>query len=690
MRHSEFARDLVGLLYAIMAVASLGRNGTPTAAPQNSAFVKKLASSSKKTREKGVALLAKWLSARDPVVEADLKKLWKGLFYCMWHTDKAAAQADLARSFAALLQPLSLQGAAAFFAAFLVTIRREWAGLDRLRMDKFYDLIRQMVASILGYLDKHRWQDDAVQLFMQQLRHGTLLAGDNFAALGVNLHLADIYVDELLRHALQRGGALPPEHVPSLLDPFIGALAEASAMPLLRRVHLEVFGKVLHLQRVGAGPPAAVGGRSTPPSPLAAADLAPVAARLFELAAAPQTAARNRKLLYEVHGEFTRAARDRATASARVGGGAHGPESGGTPVGIDGGGHSFGLADGSEPSSLNGPLPGVQPAGRHVADVAAAAGAETEQVTEGASPGAAPQDGKKKKKRKKRKAAEGIVGESEGGKKPKAAEAGGSADSAEAEAPALPPVCTAGPSVLPSPLAQAAADNPWDDGGAAAPVRPDEDGLDGYTISRSALATLPDPPAGTGGSPPPAPPAPGPGGSGRSTVGEELSAEALSRVEQLLSRRLLASPPLDDLALHAEDLRPPASASPAGAGRRRPAAVEQRGCRTEPPRKRTRLVCFNLRGNQVFAKNGPVPPLPVRTPPSATPRGSALKKNVAPGPINARKLKSEEDISKLTPRGLPPRTALRQRVLRRLGAGKQFAPRSTPARSVKLFRITDS
>ena len=44
-------------------------------------------------------------------------------------------------------------------------------------------------------------------------------------------------------------------------------------------------------------------------------------------------------------------------------------------------------------------------------------------------------------------------------------------------------------------------------------------------------------------------------------------------------------------------------------------------------------VKFMLRNNIVWKPNNPLPPQSMRTPPSATPRGSALKKGVPAGPI---------------------------------------------------------
>ena len=61
----------------------------------SSKFARALASNSKKIRDGALASLARWLAARGVVEEADLMKVWKGMFYALWHADKAPVQARL-------------------------------------------------------------------------------------------------------------------------------------------------------------------------------------------------------------------------------------------------------------------------------------------------------------------------------------------------------------------------------------------------------------------------------------------------------------------------------------------------------------------------------------------------------------------------------------------------------------------
>lgn len=67
--------------------------------------------------------------------EIELLKLWKGLFFCMWQSDKPRTQQQLAIDLADLIFIMPLDTALDFLAAFWKTMAREWVGIDRLRYD---------------------------------------------------------------------------------------------------------------------------------------------------------------------------------------------------------------------------------------------------------------------------------------------------------------------------------------------------------------------------------------------------------------------------------------------------------------------------------------------------------------------------------------------------------------------------
>lgn len=57
----------------------------------NCKFARALGSVDWHTREQGLQALTLWLTRTTPS-EADLTKIWKALFFCFWHSDKAHVQ----------------------------------------------------------------------------------------------------------------------------------------------------------------------------------------------------------------------------------------------------------------------------------------------------------------------------------------------------------------------------------------------------------------------------------------------------------------------------------------------------------------------------------------------------------------------------------------------------------------------
>ncbi|KAF8746815.1 Nucleolar protein,Nop52, partial [Rhizoctonia solani] len=95
---------------------------------------KYLASTEKKTRDKAIKSLATFLSddSHKSMSPSERAKLWKGLFYCFWMSDKPLVQQDLSSELANLVLVIpTLDSAIGFIRGFWEAIVREWSGIDR-------------------------------------------------------------------------------------------------------------------------------------------------------------------------------------------------------------------------------------------------------------------------------------------------------------------------------------------------------------------------------------------------------------------------------------------------------------------------------------------------------------------------------------------------------------------------------
>lgn len=82
----------------------------------------------------------------------DFLRLWKGLYYCMWMSDKPLVQEELTEDLGSLIHCFpDVKVGVQFFRNFLETMCLEWFGIDQWRIDKF-----MMVSNLKCDLDDSR------------------------------------------------------------------------------------------------------------------------------------------------------------------------------------------------------------------------------------------------------------------------------------------------------------------------------------------------------------------------------------------------------------------------------------------------------------------------------------------------------------------------------------------------------
>lgn len=164
-------------------------------------LAKHLGSNDKQVRDKAVQGLATFLSdeSSPPLSATDMEKLWKGIFYCYWMSDKPLVQQALSSELAELL--LKIQGqepALAFLRGFWQSMVREWGGIDRLRMDKYYMLVRKYVYAAFVMLINLEWNPEACLRYGEILtERGGPITQDSKTPCSLMYHLADIYLEEI-------------------------------------------------------------------------------------------------------------------------------------------------------------------------------------------------------------------------------------------------------------------------------------------------------------------------------------------------------------------------------------------------------------------------------------------------------------------------------------------------------------
>eukprot|EP01117_Protostelium_nocturnum_P009588 TRINITY_DN341_c0_g1_i1.p1 TRINITY_DN341_c0_g1~~TRINITY_DN341_c0_g1_i1.p1 ORF type:complete len:469 (+),score=208.91 TRINITY_DN341_c0_g1_i1:500-1906(+) len=189
-------------------------------------FGKKLASVDKTIRDRGVNNLSKWMIKKEEMTQVEFLKVWKALYYCYWLSDKPIVQFELADQLTDLVLKFEdNQKPIHFIQAFYATLKREWAGIDYLRIDKYLKFIRQMLNKSLQFLKSRNWDAELIREYNQ-----ILPISDDAENIGLQLHLILIYPEEI--YAIDSD--LDSSIVSLLLEPFL---------PILQSTNHEVLRK---------------------------------------------------------------------------------------------------------------------------------------------------------------------------------------------------------------------------------------------------------------------------------------------------------------------------------------------------------------------------------------------------------------------------------------------------------------
>ncbi|XP_076915218.1 uncharacterized protein LOC143574494 [Bidens hawaiensis] len=287
-----------------MAIQPSTTTDSAVAPPPSHLPILNLASCNTATRSKALKHLATWLPTQPHISDEDMNKLWKGLFYCVWHADKLPVQTNLNSKLANMLLTLDVPLALHYLSVFFTTLRREWSGIDVLRLDKFLLLIRFFVNSSFNLLKRNAWDIELCKRVMNIYEEKSLLANDRkFLGNGVNYQIAAVFVKELR-------GYLPVkrEVCEVLLSLLFKAMSVCHDKVLVGKIKGRVFDKLLkhgrrliEVRRNGDGDVASkVVNLGTIGLKLG------LAGRFYELGSSSECFQGNRKVLFGLNKEFVK------------------------------------------------------------------------------------------------------------------------------------------------------------------------------------------------------------------------------------------------------------------------------------------------------------------------------------------------------------------------------------------------
>ncbi|XP_071210539.1 ribosomal RNA processing protein 1 homolog B-like isoform X1 [Salvelinus alpinus] len=210
-------------------------------------FAQRLASNEKPMRTKAIKKLRKYISVRSQKIQGgfecdELLKLWKGLFYCLWMQDKPLLQEELSNQISGLMHNFqTTQSQFMFLETFLQTIKREWTGIDRLRMDKFFQLVRFVFRNTFEMMKRKEWETSVVTRFLELLTAQVLHSASG-APCGLQFHILDIYMTEL---AAVGSAELTAAQNMTFIDPFCKTASKTKDRVLLKAICSSIFSAIV-------------------------------------------------------------------------------------------------------------------------------------------------------------------------------------------------------------------------------------------------------------------------------------------------------------------------------------------------------------------------------------------------------------------------------------------------------------
>ncbi|KAK9884181.1 hypothetical protein WA026_005135 [Henosepilachna vigintioctopunctata] len=209
-----------------------------------------LAGNDKSIRDRALKSLKRWFYHRSqnfPFTEEDFMRLWKGLFYSMWMSDKALVQEECAENIADLLHQLPVDHSLKFFKCGLATLMSEWFGIDQLRLDKFMMFVRRLLRQSLMVLKKSNFNKQTV-IHYGELLDCTIFDLKKKNAVGLFFHFTEIFWEEL---AKVTEGNLKPDLLNSFLTPFVKCLATSDDTRIIKHLQKFVFIHLMSQTNVG-------------------------------------------------------------------------------------------------------------------------------------------------------------------------------------------------------------------------------------------------------------------------------------------------------------------------------------------------------------------------------------------------------------------------------------------------------
>ncbi|KAJ6637031.1 Ribosomal RNA processing protein 1 like [Pseudolycoriella hygida] len=213
-------------------------------------LIKQLAGNDSRLSEKVLKKLGKWLQLRsnssNPFTDRDYLHLWKGLFFCMWMSDKPLTQEKLAETLASLLHYFDMKdNSVRFYGTFLKIMDKEWFGIDQWRIDKFMMLVRRVTRQCFVILHNNKWDR---KLIGQLNSYVEKIIANKSSSIGFLMHFIEIFLDEI---AKVTAGKISKSTITLLIQPFAMCIGIQRDPKIVSHTIKHIFDALLYQSDLG-------------------------------------------------------------------------------------------------------------------------------------------------------------------------------------------------------------------------------------------------------------------------------------------------------------------------------------------------------------------------------------------------------------------------------------------------------
>lgn len=160
-------------------------------------LLKQLINNDEAVRDEAFGTVEGLLKSKRKIPFFEMQKLWKALWYHMWHSDTPLKQQGLAQQLADLVAKTTPQNRQMFVRAFWSICVREFETLDRYRINKYYMLTRLFLNAVLTDLLASNQPDYVHEFQDYMVGEGPLNYTDTRFPHNLRLHIVDVYLDEV-------------------------------------------------------------------------------------------------------------------------------------------------------------------------------------------------------------------------------------------------------------------------------------------------------------------------------------------------------------------------------------------------------------------------------------------------------------------------------------------------------------